>query len=103
MDRAGEESFSASPKPLTTALVGNYSDDLSSFGVTPQLRLLVHRRAVHGDLETPAARGDELHLRGRELLFDLGRQTGGAWFVVSNGAVFDRDLHKVLKSRRSGK
>jgi hypothetical protein len=86
--------------------LGNEFDDLMGFGVAPQLRFLVHRRTVHGDLETPAARGDELHLRGRELLLDLGRQTGGAWFVVSNGAVFDRDLHRYRNkdvAGRSGK
>ena len=43
------------------------------------------------NLEDPVPALDEL--RGdAELLFDLVRQTGGSWFVVSNDAVLNRHL-----------
>src|SRR5678809_1701096 len=37
---------------------------------------------------------NQLDLRPRELLTNLRRQTGGARFVVSHSAVFDRDSHR---------
>jgi hypothetical protein len=44
------------------------------------------------DVEDPAAPLDQLWLDS-EFLLDALRQTGGARAVVSNHAVFDRDLH----------
>jgi len=63
--------------------------------VATELRLLEDGNAVADDLEPTAARGEELHLRAGNLLTQLGRQTGGPWLVVSNGAVLDGDVHDV--------
>ena len=48
---------------------------------------------VHLHFEYPTAGGDEFRCY---LVFfsDGASQTGGAWFVVSNLAVFDGDLHE---------
>jgi len=58
-------------------------------------RLLEHRRSIYNDFKSSAARGDELDLRVRITIPHLSRQTGGSGFVVSNGAVFDFDLHRL--------
>ena len=97
----------ASPPPVVIAMRmvsgtgqprrGDEGEDLARLGVMPGLRLLEDRRAVHHDFEAPAARGDERHLGVRVLRLELRRQTGGAWFVVSDRAVFDRDLHGSLE------
>jgi len=57
-------------------------------------RLLEHRGSIY-DFKSSAARGDELDLRVRITIPHLSRQTGGSGFVVSNGAVFDFDLHRL--------
>jgi hypothetical protein len=62
--------------------------------VTSDLRLLEHRFAVGEDLEPTAARRNELDLRVREPLLDLGRQPDGPWLVVSERAVLDGDVHR---------
>ncbi len=58
-----------------------------------QLGFLKYRRSVHDDLEAPATRRDQLDLRVRIRLANLGGQTGRPGLVASNGAVFDRDVH----------
>src|SRR6266705_2842132 len=55
-------------------------------------------QAVHFDVEDPAGGLDELDLRVREGAADLGRQTGGPRFVVSNDAVLDGYAHVVNDS-----
>ena len=52
-----------------------------------------HELVIHSDLEDPPGRGKHDHLRARDAPLNIGRQTGGPRFVVSNNAVFDRDLH----------
>jgi methyl-accepting chemotaxis protein len=49
--------------------------------------------SIHYHFEDATGPSDEFHLCVRERSFDLGRRTGGPWFVVSNRAVFDRDPH----------
>jgi hypothetical protein len=71
--------------------------DLAGPCVSVQLGLLEHRRAVPHDFEPTLPRCDELHLRGRILSTNLGRQTDGPWFVVSKRAVLDGDSHLALK------
>ncbi len=46
------------------------------------------------DIEDSAAAADEAGFQP-QLVFDLGRQTGGPWLVISNRAVLDRDLHAL--------
>ena len=55
--------------------------------------------AVHLHLEDAAGGLDELHIRVGKRVANLGRQTGGPRFVVSDDAVLDRDLHGVNDSR----
>jgi hypothetical protein len=57
------------------------------------LGLLVDRNAIAQNFESPAPRRNQVDLRLWKPLTNFGRQTGGPWFVVSNDAVFDRDLH----------
>ena len=52
-----------------------------------------HLAAVGFDFEHAAGRFDELHLRIGKRAADLGRQTGGPRFVVSDDAVFDDHAH----------
>jgi hypothetical protein len=54
-----------------------------------------HHVAVDLDIEYSTATLDQRDVRA-ELLFELVRQTGGAWQVVSHHAVFDRYLHDAL-------
>ena len=56
---------------------------------------LEHRRSIDDDFKSSAARSDELDLRLGITIPHLSRQTGGSGFVVSNGAVFDFDLHRL--------
>jgi hypothetical protein len=53
------------------------------------------------DIEHAAAAADELRL-DTEFLFDRGRQTGGPGKVVSNAAVFDRQVHVFLNRSAQG-
>jgi len=54
--------------------------------------------ALHFDVEDPAGGLDELDLRVRKGAADLGRQTGGPGFVVSNDAVLNGYAHVVNDS-----
>jgi hypothetical protein len=54
---------------------------------------------VHLDLEHPTRRRDEAHVRVREGLLQLGRQTGGPRLVVSDDAILDRHLHRRFSYR----
>ena len=67
-------------------------DDLTVVGKAVQRTLGEDQLAVDGDFKHAAARGDELAVN-LERFLQLGRQTGGAGFVVSLAAVFDLDLH----------
>ena len=60
---------------------------------------LVDGNAIAQHFESTALRRNQLDLRLRKALTNLGRQTGGAGFVVSNDAVFDRDLHSFPRLR----
>src|SRR3989449_1060516 len=52
-----------------------------------------HAPAVDFDLEHAARGLDQLHVRVRVGLADLGRQTGGPRLIVSDDTVFDGDAH----------
>lgn len=59
------------------------------------LGFLVDRNAIAQNFESAAPRRNQLDFSLGEPLTNLGRQTGGPGFVVSNDAVFDRDLHSL--------
>jgi len=72
----------------------NQPAGLTCFDVAIGGQLGIDEGIVEGDLETPAARrrqGDALDVL-LEMVEQVGRQTGGAIGVVSDGAVFDRNL-----------
>jgi len=56
-------------------------------------RLGKHQPVVHGHLEPPTGRWDELDARARELPAKLGRQTGGPGLVVSDDAILYDGAH----------
>jgi len=61
--------------------------------VAPESLLGEHRAPVNFDLKHAARRLDQLDIGVRVGFPDLGRQTGGPRFVVSDHAVFDSDAH----------
>jgi hypothetical protein len=67
--------------------------DFAGAGVAIELGLLEDRRAVAENLEATAARWHERDGGLGMLAANLGRQTDGPWFVVSERAVLDRDVH----------
>ena len=58
---------------------------------------LEHRRAIARHFESAALRRLQLDLGVRIPLTNLRRQTGGAWFVVSQRAILDGDSHQSLE------
>lgn len=73
--------------------------DFTRLGVAFRALLGKDDAAVHFHLERTAGGLDELHFRVREGVANLGRQTGGPRFVVSDDAELDRHLHGVNDSR----
>jgi len=66
----------------------------------PAERLLrEHLAAIYFNLEHTPRRLNELYVGLRVTVTDLGRQTGGPGFIVSNDAVFDDHAHGVYDSR----
>jgi hypothetical protein len=63
--------------------------------VATGLGFLVDRNAIAQNFESTAPRWNQFDLRLGKPLTNFGRQTGGPGFVVSNDAVFDRDLHSL--------
>jgi hypothetical protein len=68
-------------------------DHLALVGMALQRLLREYAAAVHLYLEHAARRLDELDLRLRKCLADLGRQTGSPWLIVSDDAEFDGHAH----------
>ncbi len=56
-------------------------------------RFLEHRDSLSHNLKSATARGDHVDFHARVFLVQLSRQTGGSGLVISDRAVFDRDLH----------
>jgi len=71
----------------------NCREDLVIVRETVQGLLGKDQLLIDFHLEHPTARGDEFRFH-LEFIPDGASQTGGAWFVVSNLAVFDGDLHE---------
>src|SRR5688572_3070732 len=69
-------------------------DNLTPGRVPLETRLFEDRHAIMQDLETAAARGDQIDLEIRKPLLQLSRQTGGSGLVVSNRAILYRDPHR---------
>jgi hypothetical protein len=61
-------------------------------GEDPRRFFRMDQPAVDHHLENPAPGGEQFDFSGKALL-QFGRQTGGAWLIVSLGAVFDGDFH----------
>ena len=53
-----------------------------------------HEITIDDDLEDPVRALDQLR-RCLKLSVQFGRQPGGPWLVVSDDAVFDRDIHRA--------
>jgi len=66
--------------------------DLSGFGETSQLPFREDDFTIDLDLEDTVATPDQPGIC-TEFVFQLGRQPGGTWLVVSNNAVFNADIH----------
>jgi len=64
--------------------------------MAPQGPLGKDKSAVHPHFEHPACGFDQADVGVGEGLMELGSQTGGPGLVVSNQAVFDRDLHRSV-------
>jgi hypothetical protein len=75
------------------ASVPQQPDDLTLVGMALQRLLREHPAAIHLYFEHAARRLDELDLRCRKGLTDLGRQTGSPGLIVSDDAEFDRHAH----------
>ena len=88
------------PAARRSAARGDQREHFGGLHVPSGLRFLVDRRAVHHDLEPPALRRDEFDHGLGILLADRRRHTGGAGFIASDGAVFDRDLHRIPRQWR---
>lgn len=71
--------------------------DLAGVRVSPGLLLRKDERAIALHLEYPTAPLEEIDSRIGESRVDLGRQTGGPWFVVSDDAVSDGDVHGFVR------
>src|SRR4051812_11132786 len=89
----------ASPPPVEMAIrISGRSrfqqaDDLPRTRMSPELRFLEDRLSVARHLEPSAPGGLQGNGCVRKLLLQLGRQTDGPWFVRSNGAILDFDVH----------
>ena len=59
-----------------------------------------HKIPIHRDLEDPVLALDQLN-RGTKLVLQLSCQPGSPRLVVSNYAVFDRNIHTLLHVRKS--
>jgi hypothetical protein len=53
-----------------------------------------HQAVIDGHFKEPTRSLEQADLCVRIGLLDLGRQTGGSGFVVSDDAVLDRDMHE---------
>lgn len=63
--------------------------------MAPERPLREYEHAISGDFEDATTSLEHLHRGLGVRLPNLGRQTGGPGFVVSNDAVTDRDVHVV--------
>ncbi len=66
--------------------------NLSRIGESTHLTLREDRCSVDLDFEDAILALDQSRVRA-EFFFELGRQPGGAWLIVSNNAVFNAYIH----------
>jgi hypothetical protein len=88
---------------MERSVSGTVADEVEHFagiGVAAQRLLREHQVAVYGDFEHATGGLDELDLGVGVGFLHLGRQPGGPWFVVSNDAVLDRNLHVPARGLR---
>lgn len=81
----------------------NQADDFTRACMAPEGALGEHQGLVDSHLKRAPRGRDEVHDGLREGLLQLGRQTGGPRLVVSNYAVFDRDLHRNVGAGVQGR
>jgi hypothetical protein len=79
-----------------SARASNQFHDLSRFGMPTERPFGEEEVAVHGHLEDSAGARDETNFGVRELLLQLGRQTGGPRLIVSDHAKLDDHTHALL-------
>ena len=72
---------------------GDQLQYLARVGVAIEGFLREHQRAVDLHFEHSAGRFQQLDIAVGKRLLQFRRQTGGAWLVVSDDAVFDGDFH----------
>ena len=84
---------------LAGGRLANQAQHFTALGVTPRGFLGEQAPPVDVHFKDTAGRLNQSHLSVRICIADLGRQTGGPWFVISNDAVFNRDCHGVNDSR----
>jgi len=72
---------------------GDQLEHLTRLGVASGLQLGIDQVAVNRYFEGTTGALDELYGRVRERLLDLGRQTGGPGFIVSDDAILNGDVH----------
>jgi hypothetical protein len=73
--------------------LGDQLGDFTRPRVAAGFRFFEDRSTIHQDLESSAARRNQLEFGGRVEISELSRQTGSSRLVVSNRAVFDSDIH----------
>jgi len=71
--------------------------DLAGVGETADPVFRKDHVAVDLDVEDTSAALDQVHISS-ELVFQISRQTGGSWEVVSFHAVLDRYVHDTLQA-----
>jgi hypothetical protein len=72
---------------------GKQPDNLAGVGVSAQRALGKNQHTVAGNFEDATASLQHLDGRVGICLTNLGRQTGGLRFVISNDAIADRYMH----------
>jgi hypothetical protein len=73
--------------------LANQAHDFTAFGVPLRGFLGEDPPPIDVHFKDTAGRLNQSHLSVRVGIANLGRQTGGPWFVVSDDAVFNRDGH----------
>ena len=79
----------------------NEAENFSGVGMPAELLLGEEQGPVHSDLEHATRPLDKSDLGFRMGLLDLRLQTGGAWTVVSNDAVLNRNFQRTTLGQRS--
>ena len=77
--------------------LAQFLENLAGYGMSPGFRFLEDRLSVRHDLEPSTLGWNQLDVRVRVMLLELGGQTGRPGLVASIGAVLDGDFHFFLR------